>query len=335
MSRILKCNGSAQEGLPDDPSEAADRGTSLHDVTRRCLEGERVTLLPEDAEHVRQCTEYVRGQPDRFQRYYELLMEHGSIKDFGGTSDVVLLSDTELEVIDFKFGDWPVDAEDNKQMLSYLLLARDKFGPRANYAYHIVQPAVGLPVRVPVTVEQLNDHALDVIRASYGAGFTAGEHCRWCPLLATCETARHYVVGAGKTVFDESTTIGQYLEVLEAAPVMVSLVGIAKKELLKLALAGEMIPGYRVGKSLTDREWTSEQAVEDEFGEIAWVETMRSPAQLEARLKELGQKPKQYQDRVGGLTERRLKGPILVKENSRTPAWEFVTGDVFLESESG
>jgi len=339
MARILKCPGSAQENLPEETSEAADRGTLGHEWVKYRLDNLTMpsSPLPGDLEEfVRVCVEYVQGQPSRFEQHYELLMEHESIRDFFGTADVVMMSDQELEICDFKAGDWPVDVDDNKQLLSYLLLARDKFGARDSYAYHIVQPAVGAPARVPVTVEQLNDHALDVIRASYGTEFIAGPHCNdFCPLLATCETARKYVIGAGKTVFDESTTIEQYLEVLDAAPVVAKLEEIAKKELLRLALAGETIPGYKVGKSLSNREWTSEPAVEDEFGEIAWVETMRSPAQLEARLKELGQKPKQYKDRVEALTERHLRGPILVKENSRTPAWEFVTGDVFLESESG
>jgi hypothetical protein len=335
MERILECPGSARDDLPEESSEAADRGTLGHAWVNHGLGGDDFPDQPltEDlVEPVQECIEYVRDQPVRFTRHLEQTIVHQSIEDFGGTCDVVLVSEVELEVIDFKFGDWAVSVEDNKQLLSYLVLARDRFGARERYAYHVVQPAVGPPRRVEVSGEELNRHALAVIAAGGDSTLRAGAHCRWCPLAMACEERRRWTNGVGASVFDETTSIETYLEVLQAAPVIAKLEEEAKKELLKLALGGQDIPGYRVGKSLTNWQWVDNEQVAREFGDYAYESILRSPtAMAEEHHAHVGGTKKAAREFVNSLCERKVRGPILVTLDSPAPAWDYVDGSVFDE----
>ena len=85
----------------------------------------------------------------------ELLAEsrilHSRLPDFGGTIDVLIVSDESVYVLDYKYGAGVfVPERNNSQLMSYVLLTLDKYGiskpdgSKKNLRISVVQPRRGL-----------------------------------------------------------------------------------------------------------------------------------------------------------------------------------------------
>jgi hypothetical protein len=129
-----------------------------------------------------------------------------------GTSDLVVVAEDEVCVVDYKFGRGWVDAAGNAQMQMYAIGAAYHVNPLVDgrYANHIrtviIQPRTRDPVREHVlprpaldrffgttrdTVNTIKRHMLQAPRY-------AGDHCNFCRLRPTCDTyAEHVFKGAG------------------------------------------------------------------------------------------------------------------------------------------
>jgi hypothetical protein len=108
------------------------------------------------------------------------------VPEHGGTVDVCLVTPELIHIVDYKFGRVEVNPEGNKQLLSYLCLVRQEFGPRPVYRATIAQPSNWPPETAEFTDEDLDDHLVDVIYASTQDHKQAGQHCQYCHLLGSC-----------------------------------------------------------------------------------------------------------------------------------------------------
>lgn len=332
--RWIRCPGSlAGEAHDDEPSEASREGTLAHDLAEEWLLLGYKPDFPDDdmEEAVSEYVEYVTGQPDRFELFVEQRIVSEDEPDFGGTIDALLVSDTEIHVVDFKYGRKPVVAEGNDQLRSYLCLAQERFPGRSFFAGSIIQPRVSRPQYAEFTDDELLDHMMAVLDAAAKDYRKAGAHCIYCPLLARCEEAHQYNLDLAKIQFSERLDVDRCLEILEAESAFSNLVDKVKRHLLTLCINGEEVPGYRAGMSRTNRQWKDEQEAESALLQAGmsslqvWEQKLKSPAQVEkSRLV-----PKAL---VAELAERKDKGPVLVPLTSRLP--EYKLEDVFTPVES-
>lgn len=160
----LDCTASAVvdvSGVADTPGPAAARGTWLHEVSEETIR-RAVPIPPTLSQEARASIEpYVRYIRERaaetpFGSGLELEMEADI--DFtaelcGGTADAILIYPEPgmLEIVDLKTGGYPVDPEDNPQLIIYGLAMLDHYRGR-EYEFTtvrttIVQPALDEPVR--------------------------------------------------------------------------------------------------------------------------------------------------------------------------------------------
>lgn len=240
--RWLKCPGSVN-AVPEnfDPVDAtnpaAERGTLGHAIVEYRLTGKgEYTKIPfavqlseiddynrEQLEYgVEECVSFVEDlKKGGYAVYLETKIASMVIPDrHGGTVDVIAVKGEILHVVDFKFGNIPVDVDDNKQIQSYLNLARPYFPECTTFRGTIIQPSQGGADTVDFSAEELDEHLLDVVVASASTEFNAGDHCRFCPLLThkngACPTHEKYLYDRLKE-FDESATtvIGNAGEVTE------------------------------------------------------------------------------------------------------------------------
>ena len=114
--------------MPYEPAgEAAAIGTAIHELSEIILSGKEVPAGT-DSDHVAMAQGYANFVNTLVENPRKKLIEvnldeglqslHPAL---GGTADAVLVDGNHLHVIDLKTGRVAVDAEDNKQLLTYAL----------------------------------------------------------------------------------------------------------------------------------------------------------------------------------------------------------------------
>lgn len=343
MDRILLCPGSAVDNPPNRGSAEADAGTCAHSLGEKVLGGEVV----EDSEYkddetrsaVFKYVSYVRAHKNEYtntEMHLEVRIESTEEEDHGGTMDTLLVSPDHLHVIDYKNGICPVNPYDNKQLLSYLSLANEKFPGRKTFLASIVQPNVfGKTECVEYSLDDIETHAMDVMLAAGDDSRTAGDHCKWCPLKQGCkenEVQLHQIAqdlfpAEGESEHPEWDG-DECKKILGAAAVFAEMAKEASAQIRKLMMAKTPVEGWRLAVQLANRTWIDEDIAADIMIDegvptcAAFVSKLRSPAQLEKF-------SKAYKPLVARLTERLEKGVIAVTTDSKLP--EYNPTDVFTE----
>lgn len=208
--RWVSCPGSkyAEDNDNDLP---ARMGTLGHKIVHAILLGESFEL--DDAERadlegledeelawfkgaVKTCVEYVRGYVNARDDVVllERKIKSTRIDEHGGTIDVIVFNKLSkmLTVIDFKFGQVPVNAENNYQLKAYINLARQLFPEADLFCGIIIQPRFRGVEASDFTASQLHDFMLDAAVAADPSNMErkAGvEWCEHCPLLFSCKEA--------------------------------------------------------------------------------------------------------------------------------------------------
>ena len=341
MARGLLCPGSLIDNPPDTGSEAADVGTLAHAFCERILNGESVPDVDFPDSEMRQgvyaFVDYVRSYMDHFPEtklYVEIRIVSKLNPEFGGTMDVVLISPTHIHAIDFKYGVKPVSPYDNKQLLSYLSLADEKFPGRKKFFGSIVQPRVfGDPQCVEYEADKVHDHTFDVLAITHDDTRTPGEHCNWfCPLAKTCQVMQDHHNQVVLDALDDDDWDGERCKsILSIGDTVAQLVKDAKVRLTQLLSEGKIVEGWRLAQALGNRSWKDEAAVKAELEkaevpkEVYTIEKLVSPAQLEKF-------SKAYKSFTDQHTERPRKGAVAVPNDSKLPDYdELAAFDVDIE----
>jgi hypothetical protein len=202
----LICPGSTLESPPEgyvEDTRAADEGTLCHSIAEDFvktgrLRDEAAMLLskyPESdqayfLEISRMAADWVTDKLEEYSCQFiplEWKIKSNVVPDHGGTIDVSMVCPELLHIVDYKFGRVAVYPEDNKQLLSYLCLARQEFGRRPLYRATIAQPTNWPPDTAEFSNDDLDRHLVDVIEASTQTHKQPGQHCEYCKLLGSCE----------------------------------------------------------------------------------------------------------------------------------------------------
>ena len=222
--------------------------------------------------------------------------------DLGGTVDVQIISGDTLEIIDYKDGMAPVDAENNLQLEQYAIgkLAEYKLGWNADNQYPfkmvamtIIQPKMALRNMLPITswvvpvsyllgrIATLTSEARNT--DSPDAPLVPGEsQCKYCRAKGSCSALASNVMKEVGIMFQpivnqtldvaqqsadkDPTTMddAQIVQIMEAAPLMRQLLEGVEKEALRRLQSGKSISGLKLVNGRGSRAWNLS---EDEIAE--------------------------------------------------------------------
>lgn len=380
-SRWLKCPGSIElsRGRENEESTYAREGTAAHRIAAEMLAGNpvepprlcnrcnaEITDLPPC--HVCGSSEFridkdmveilrktyvayvqtLREQNDFLDEAIETKIESRTIADFGGTIDYKaiyrdgILGGVVLHIVDLKYGAGvPVSAQDNKQMLSYLALAKEHHPNVEHFRVTIVQPRCGdgKPDTVEVSGADLSDHMLAIGAAVQSTTLCPGDHCRWCPAKSDCPALKDQALEVARlafsvdpvTVATGSEDFDVLLEMFEKRKAIVDFFEGIEKRLIGELEKGGHVPGYKAVRRWGNRAWCidEEEAIKkiagrkdgegNRIGKKAIVETkLKSVAALER----LGLK-----DAIADLITRSEIGYKLVPESDKGEAVIFASVD--------
>lgn len=335
------CAASAREEAkyPSKPGgPAAIDGTHTHTLLEKCIkemhdaktyvgmilkdhEGEFM-VDADRAERVQFALDYINQRADdldclvvRAERKVDPAILIGR-DDMSGTVDVTLLSGDgdELEIIDYKDGMSPVDAEGNHQMEQYAIGVLAEMGRMPlRVRMTIIQPKLRVKGMTGISTDvvtlgqimQVKDKLIAEGAATDApdAPYVPGEkQCRYCAHSGSCSALSQKALGDAGIAFANldvakqsadkdagAMTDQQLREIIEAAPLLRQMIEGAEEEALKRLKAGTVIEGLKAVRGRGSRGWAVES--EDEMAEklkkfglpkdVIWQTKLISVAQAE------------------------------------------------------
>ena len=354
--RWLNCPPSAKLNaeLPDTVSDFAKEGTCAHELAEykvNRLLGHKVRDPTEnldffDAE-MDECTDsYVQYISEEISRYTDPVVMIEQRLDFSkyvpdgfGTGDCVIVADEVLTVIDYKHGKGvAVEADHNPQMMLYSLGALDLFDilyDIETVKMVIFQPRMNNLSESEISVSELLDWAENVLKptaqlAEKGEGeFSAGEHCRFCKVRATCRKRAEYSLILAKYDFalPENLQDDEIEVILERIDSLTSWANDIKEYALNQALSGKRWTGWKLVEGRSVRKYIDESKVAETVQAIG-KNPYGEPKLLgiTEMTKLLGGK-KHFEELLGSLVEKPQGKPTLVPESDKRPEWNTAQND--------
>ena len=239
-----------------------------------------------------------------------------------GTGDCVIVSDSLLEVIDYKHGvGIPVDAVDNPQLRLYGLGAIAKFGQLYDFPavrMTIIQPRLESVSEETLDRDALLDWAETEVRekaqmAWKGVGeFVPGDHCRFCPAKAVCSARVAEALKLFRYGFETPGLIPdeQIPGILETLDVAEAWIKDFRAYAEKQALNGQKFPGWKLvrGKK-PNRRWADPEEVRAQLLRAGYA-----PGQIETTsLKPVGE----IEKTIGAKAFRALVGGLVAQGEGR------------------
>lgn len=354
-ARWLACPPSAQlcAALPDTVTDYALEGTCAHELAEykvQRLLGNSTSNPTEnldfyDAE-MEDCTDsYAQYIAELLATLQEPMVLVEQRLDFShyvpdgfGTGDCVIVADSVLTVIDFKYGKGvAVSADHNSQMMLYALGALELF----DALYDIVevrmvifQPRIQNLSECTLSLSELLHWAETELKpkaalAARGEGaFSAGEHCRFCKRKATCRKRAEYNLQLAKYDFamPDKLTDTEIETILATADQLTAWVADVKEYALRQALSGKQWHGYKVVAGKSNRKYTNPAAVAEavqSYGKNPYKE----PELLGVTAMEQLLGRTQFEALLGSLTEKPQGKPTLVPYSDKRPAWSNAQED--------
>ena len=291
--RWLNCTPSAvaESQEEDQSSSFAEEGSLAHAVCARELNGrlnrsavdaeEEITALVEKGYEVteemeRFATDYTEFVMETY--FGELAVSDGKAEihvetpldlntwapDSFGTSDVVIVGQQTLHVIDFKYGKGvEVSAAGNPQMRLYALGALEEFGlehPFERVVTHIWQPRISNYSNEEISTDELITWGLNYCRplarvAALGLGVRhGGAWCKFCKASRGCRALDEMAVIASATPVESMSAEGIGNVCMPMVGPLEQWIEDVKESALKYMLDGQAVPGYKVVEARTQRK---------------------------------------------------------------------------------
>lgn len=333
--------------FPNEDTEATREGTVAHALAehklRRALH-QRPNLRPDsdlvDGEMEEHTDDYVTYVLERLaiarQEFpsaramveQELDLSSDVAGSFG-TADCIILAEPLLEVIDFKYGFNPVQAESNPQLRLYALGAFRAYGMLYDFTHvrvTIFQPRRGAVLSETITTDALEAWARDVIRpaavkALAGEGeYKAGPWCQYCKAKNVCRARADAQLELAKFEFAKPDTLTnkEIADILTRIPALTKWAGEIQSYALSAVLnQGIRFEGFKVVAGRSLRKYTDETAVAavaESQGLEVYEKKLKSPAALE---KQVGKKT--FQTLFADLVTKPAGKPSLVPANDPRP----------------
>lgn len=181
--------------------------------------------------------------------------------DSFGTSDVVIVGQQTLHVIDFKYGKGvEVSAVNNPQMRLYALGALEEFGlehPFERVVTHIWQPRISNYSNEELSVEELEAWGLNYCRplayvAARGLGVRhGGAWCKFCRASRGCRALDEMAIIASATPVESMSAEGIGNVCMPMIGPLERWIENVKDTALRYMLDGQAVPGYKVVEART------------------------------------------------------------------------------------
>ena len=205
LSRIIACPASANYvGADETASEAALLGTLKHEIVaelalglsdkRDQLDAEGVQQVDDALEHVNTIKESM-APVELYEIEQQVSLKSLGLVDVFGTADVLIKAKSgKLAVIDYKFGRYKVDAENNPQLLAYAAGAVCRYNTPDNTMVNmfIVQPTINNYQHFSLPAHAILSWVHNTLKV-----FCTGDHskdfkpsdsaCKFCPNKFNCE----------------------------------------------------------------------------------------------------------------------------------------------------
>ena len=251
-----------------------------------------------------------------------------------GTSDALIIADELLFVTDFKYGIGHMvsaggqNGTGNSQLKCYALGALDTFGDLYNIRrirLSIYQPRRQNVDTFELTKDELLDWADEILapiaRLAYeGQGeFSAGDHCQFCKVKATCRKRAEYAMELAKYEFADFPTLApdEIAELLPQIDTLVSWANDMKSYALKQALSGVRFPGFKLVAGKSNRKYTDEEAVARVVAQAGYDPYEKQLLGITAMTRQLGRK--KFEELLGSLVIKSQGKPVLVPEGDTHP----------------
>ena len=290
--RWLNCTPSAQleAKVPDKTSSFAEEGTRAHALAEKrlnkFLEGKPLKRKPKDidgemweatGQYVDICIEKINEarsvSPDAEVHVEERLDFSPWVPEGFGTGDMVIMSDSYIEVIDLKYGKGvKVSAENNSQRMLYALGLHNSYGilyGAEKVRMTIVQPRIGNISTAEMSTEDLLAWGASIQpiaqKAFEGAGERcAGEHCLFCKVKATCRKLADYELEKVQEDLepDDLTDVDISDIIMRADSIKKWLTALEEYALSKALNDGIVWPGLKVVEGRRVRKISDEAAAQ-------------------------------------------------------------------------
>jgi hypothetical protein len=292
----MTCPGSVrlESQMPyEPPGEAAAIGTAIHELSEAMLRGDALNQADYEDSHWNMASSYVKFINELIENPRKKLIEvnvDDGLKSLhqalGGTADAVLVDGNHLHVIDLKTGRVPVEAENNRQLLTYAVGVMRKFNapPDITCTMHIFQPMVG---HSSWTVDgaRLIQHGVDLKEAamlalSYDAPTNPSpDACKYCRAKTICPSIRQKVQDNARKEFSTDTTVTpEMLDIAAIATSWAEAVQDAAKQQIKEM---KTIEGWTLRPGRKTRFWKAESLAVEALKDHPEAFDLKSPSAIE------------------------------------------------------
>ena len=356
--RWLHCPPSAKlcEGIADQSSVYAQEGTDCHELCAYLVEkalGKDVVNPTENLTYynaeMQNCAEeycsYILERLAAAKEYcadpmvfieQRLDFSHWVENGFG-TGDCIIVADHVLQIIDYKHGlGCLVEAEENSQMMCYALGSLEAFD--GIYDIDQVTMTIFQPRRDNISTWSCSKNDLltwadetlapTAALAYEGKGeFSAGEHCRFCKVKATCRKRAEHNLKMAKYDFEMPATLDatEIAAILPKIDQLIAWGNDIKDYALIQAQAGIHYEGFKVVEGRSNRKYTDETAVADTVTQAGFDPYEKKLLGLTAMSSLLGKK--KFEDLLGSLIFKPPGKPALVPESDKRPAMNTAADD--------
>lgn len=279
--------------------------------------------------------ELVRKDPDAQVWVEERVVLSNINVHVWGTADLIvwLPNLDSLYVIDYKYGRVEVDAEENPQLLLYLMASLMTLLKRATQfpkkmVTTIVQPKSVEPIKEwtvsPRYISQVFYprlvQALDEIYGKAEPQYHIAESsCKYCPVIHLCPEMKKMAEEA--CAFQDIGEIPDYADVLPKLPLLRKWADAIESKALEFLIDGGEINGYELAPRIGNRQWASEAMVLEFMKKKGFAlkdiapPKILSPAQMDKLVK--NSTKKLAPEELAGYSSRPDLGQKLAKTKTR------------------
>jgi hypothetical protein len=276
--------------MPYEPAgEAAAIGTAIHELSEIILRGGEVPAGT-DPDHLSMAQGYADFVNTLVENPRKKLIEVNldeGLKSLhpalGGTADAILVDGDQLIICDLKTGRVPVDATDNKQLLTYALGAMRQFKAPSHITctMHIFQPRVGHS-KWTVSGNYLELHgkrlkeAAELALSGDAPTHPSPDACRYCKAKTICPSMREKVQETARSDFKPDMTVTP--EMLDNAVLMTAWADAVQAAAKEQLTNGQAITGWTMRAGRKTKFWKDEALVMEAFKDNLKVWELKSPS---------------------------------------------------------
>lgn len=307
MDRVMSCPGSyrLEEKMPYEPAgEAAAIGTAIHELSEKILRGEAINAKDYPEDHFDMANEYAvfvnTLVENPRKRMIEVNVDAGLKtlhQSLGGTADAVLVDGDHLHICDLKTGRVLVDAEDNKQLLTYALGVMRMLNAPASITctMHIFQPRAGHS-QWTVSGTDLISHGHDLLAAANLAltddapTNPSTSNCKYCKAKPICPSMRQKVQDSARKEFADLVKQADKDDTIAVPPVTSEEIELAQLASLwseavlesakKQITAGSTIQGWTLRQGRKTKFWKSDALAYEALKSYPQAFDLKSPSAI-------------------------------------------------------